>query len=124
MEATAFRAQGRYVLEQMLAQAPADRAATAKRLVAQIQDLEGLALLVEAVSDSARFAPVMAAITTAAIPEMAEDITSLMKSDSATLEKSLCSHIAATYGLPPDQLPTLDGFVGESILRVAPPGRK
>jgi hypothetical protein len=124
MEATAFRVQGRYVLEQMLAQAPADRAATAKRLVAQIQDLEGLGLLVEAVSDRARFAPVMAAITTAAIPQMAEDITTLMKSDSTTLKKSLLSRIAFTYELPPDQLPFLDGFVGESILRVPPSSRK
>jgi hypothetical protein len=124
MEATAFRVQGRYILEQMLAQAPADRAATAKRLVAQIDDLEGLGLLVEAVSDRARFAPVMAAITTAAIPQMAQDITTLMKSDSTTLEKILRSRIAFTYRLPPDQLPTLDGFVGESILRVPPPSRK
>ena len=124
MEATAFRVQGRYVLEQMLAQAPADRTATAQRLVAQIQDLEELGQLIEAVSDRARFAPVMAAITTAAIPQMAQDITILMKSDSTTLEESLRSRIAFTYGLNPDQLPTLDGFVGESILRVPPPSHK
>jgi glycine cleavage system regulatory protein len=108
----------------MLAQAPADRAATAKRLLAQADDLEGLGLVVEAVSDRARFAPVMAAITTAATPLLAQDITNLMKKDSATLEKMLRDHIASTYGLLPGQFPFVDGFVGESLLRVPPPSRK
>jgi hypothetical protein len=124
MEATAFRAQMRYVLEQMLAQAPADRAATAQRLMAQIEELEGLAMIVEAVSDRARFAPVMAAITTAAHPLRAEDIANLMKFDATTLEKHLRDRIMSTYGLPPDQIPKLDGFRGESTLRVPPPPPK
>jgi hypothetical protein len=124
LEATAFRAEGRYVLEQMLAQAPADRAATAKRLLAQIHELDGLGIIVEAASDRARFAPAMDAITTAAIPEMANDMTALMNIDSTTLEKIFRDRIASTYGLAPDQVMLLDGFVGESILRLPPSGRK
>jgi hypothetical protein len=126
MEVTAFRAQGRYVLEQVLAQAPADRAAAAQRLIAQIEtglidEILGLGMIIEAVSDRARFAPVMAAITTAASPMRAEDLTNLMKIDATRLEKHLRDLIVSLYKLPADQLPRLDGFLGESVLRVPPP---
>lgn len=124
LEANAFRVQGQFLLEQMVGQAPADRAMTAKRLAAQISELEGVGMIIVAVSDRARFESAIAAIASASPPEISVVITELLKREPATLEAHLRGVIASTYGLPPGQLATLDGFSGESILVVTPPSRK
>jgi hypothetical protein len=124
LEANAFRVQGQFVLEQMVAQAPADRATTAKRMAAQISELEGIGMILAAVSDRVRFESAIVAIASASPPEVSDVITELLKRSPAALEAHLQRVITSTYDLPPGQLATLNGFSGESILIFTPPSRK
>ena len=126
LEEHAYRAQGRYLLEQVLAQAPADRAATANRLLAQISRIGWIGMLIEADSDRARFTPAMVAIIAALrqTPKAAIFLPFLMIDDSTTLQREFSDRIASGYGFAPDEPALLDGFGRESILLLPPPSQK
>jgi hypothetical protein len=62
LESHAYLAQGRYLLDQMAAQAPAAQATTATRLATQVSDLALLGMFIHALSNRRRFEPLLVAI--------------------------------------------------------------
>lgn len=117
LESHAYLAQGRYLLDQMAAQAPAAQAATATRLATQVSDLALLGMFMHALSNRARFEPLLVAIGAAAAPPVgAGAIATLLGRGLARLQTFLNATIRTRYNLAAGAKSPVDGPAGESIL--------
>lgn len=117
LEENGYRAQGRFLLEQLASLAAADQAAAVTRLAGQLNGLALLGMVIEALADRPRFEPLIAAIGAASHPAVAAaGVTALLNRGQAALVTILRNRITAAYGMTAGQVGVVEGLSGESIV--------
>jgi Domain of unknown function (DUF4157) len=117
LEARAYRAQGRYLLEELEATPVASRSAVMADVVGRVGALALLGMLVETLADRPRYEPLVVAAAARARPPLTErDVQQLLDRGAEDIEDQLFNRINEDQKLTPDQTSVLDGLAGESIL--------
>jgi hypothetical protein len=117
LEADAYRAQGRYLLEQLEATPAAGRPAVMTGVAGRAGALAILGMVIESLADRPRFEPLVVAVAAAARPPVAAAaVRALLNRGPANLQADLLARIRAAYKLAPGQKSVLDGLAGESLI--------
>jgi hypothetical protein len=119
LEADAYRAQGRYLLQELEATPAANRPAVMAQVAGPAGALAILGMAIESLADRRRFEPLLAAVAAAAKPPVKEPeraVREKLDGGRAQLEDELMAGIRAEYGLAPGQKSVLDGLAGESLV--------
>jgi hypothetical protein len=117
LEADAYRAQGRFLLEQIASQEAAKQAQVVAAVTRQLNTMVLLGMVIEAQSNLARFEPVVAAIAAAGNPPVgAAAVHQLLAKPAADLEARLLREIDRLYRLAPGETGVVEGLSGESRL--------
>lgn len=117
LEVRAYRAQGRYLLTELEATPSAQRPAILATLAGRVGALALWGMLIEALSDRAKFEPLVAGLAAATTPSVsAAAVAALLNRGAAALEARLVGEINSAYALPAGQLAPVDGLAGESLV--------
>ena len=119
LEATAYRAQARYILDQMSGQPVAAQATSATQVGATAGDLVLMAVLVETKSDPTKYQPLAVQLFAAAPAGSrltAAQVAGLLARSPAQLESFLQTLIQRIPGMTATAHATLDGLTGESLI--------
>jgi hypothetical protein len=117
IEANAYRAQGRYLLEELEATPATSRPTVMADVVGRAGALAIRGMLIESLANRPRFEPLVVAVAAAATPPVAEHtVKAWLNRGTAALQADLLTHIRAAYALTPDQTSVLDGLAGESLV--------
>jgi hypothetical protein len=119
MELRGYRAQARYILEQMVPKNAADQRLSAQQILATPNALVLGALLLEAQTNQARFRPALEVIFAAApapFTQTPAQLTHLLATPAATVEAALLKDIDTAYGLAPGAVGVVEGLAGESLV--------
>lgn len=119
LEATAYRAQARYILDQMSVQPTAAQATSATQVGATAGDLVLMAVLIETQSDPTKYQPLAVQLFAAAPTGSrltAAQVAGLLARSPAQLESLLQTIIQRIPGMTTTAHATLDGLTGESLI--------
>jgi hypothetical protein len=118
MELRAYRAQARYILEQILKQAGPDQARSAREAAAAGGLALG-ALMLEGQTNTARFQHPLELVFRAApapFTRTPADIKGILALPPATIETAVLKDIEAGYHLSPGETGVVEGQAGESLI--------
>jgi hypothetical protein len=119
LEETAYRAQARYILDQMSGQSAADQTTSATTVAATSGDLVLMAVLIETQSDPTKY-QLLATQLFAAAPTGSRltpaQVAGLLARQPAQLESFLQRFIQLIPGMTATATATLDGLTGESLI--------
>jgi hypothetical protein len=119
LELEAYRAQGRYILSQMVGQAPAEQARSAAAIISPTNSLVLGGILLEGQTNQARYRSSLELIFGAArVPfhKTPAEIGRLLRLAPAVIETALLRDIDAGYHLAPGATGVTEGLAGESII--------
>lgn len=119
LELGGYRAQGRYILNQIERQPAADRARSATQVITPINSLVLGGILLEGQTDAARYRPLLELVFGAApapFHKTPAEVGRLLALAAATIETALLSDIDTGYGLAPGATGVVEGLAGESII--------
>lgn len=118
MELRAYRAQARYILEQLAAQ-PADARSRAAAPAARGGNVLLACLVLETHADVARFRPALEAVfgrVPAPMRRTPAQVGTILAIPAATIETAALQDIDATYGLAAGATGVVEGLAGESLI--------
>jgi hypothetical protein len=118
MELRGYRAQARYILEQMVAQSAADRQVSAPQ-AASTGGLVLGALVLEGQTNEPRFRHALELIFGAApapFTRTPAQLARIVATPPATIEAAVLQDIDTAYGLQPGESGVVEGLAGESLI--------
>lgn len=119
LELRAYRAQGRYILDQIASQRPAEQARSAAQILTPLNGLVLGGILLEGQTNPALYQPLLEMVFGAApapFHRAPADVGRLLRVTPATIEAALLRDIDTGYNLAPGATGVTEGLAGESII--------
>jgi hypothetical protein len=121
MEARAYRAQARYILDQMAGKSATEQATSAKSVVAPpVNELVFVALVLEGKTNQSLYQPILEVIFDAAPPptlhRTAAEVKRILALDTTKMAADFLAAIEKGYGMKTGQTGVVEGLSGESLI--------
>ena len=119
LELAAYRAQGRYILDQMVGQAPDEQALSAAAVTSPPNSLVLGCILLEGQTNQKRYRPVLELLFSSARGQFHKspaEIRRLLQLAPAVIERALLMDIDVAYKLAPGAPGVTEGLAGESVI--------